>query len=477
LDQWNKTGKNGLKKHQRMPHPIGPGNLFSQDLFFASGGTNVSQPSAGDKKKQVNRRSFLQTSTGAAAAVSLSMVPAVHAAGSDELKIGLIGCGGRGTGAAAQALRADRHVRLTALGDAFRDRLEASLNSLRQDQAIAGRIDVPQERRFVGFNAYQQVIDSGVDVVLLCTPPHFRPIHLRAAVQANKHVFAEKPVAVDAPGVRSVLASCQEAQRRRLAVVSGLCWRYHTGMRETMRRIYDGAIGNILAVETCYNMGSLWHRERQPGWSDMEYQMRNWLYFTWLSGDHIVEQHVHSLDKVAWALHDQYPVRAFGLGGRQVRTGPEFGQIFDHHAVVFEFANGTRCFSYCRQQSNCANDVSDHFIGDQGVCHIDATRPRVTITGRQRWTYSTAQGRDVDMYQIEHNELFASIRAGRPINNGEYSAKSSLMAIMGRMATYTGQLITWENALNSREDLSPPRYEWGPLPVREVARPGITPFV
>lgn len=416
----------------------------------------------------LSRRRFLHASAGTAA---LAAAPFVHAQGSDVLRIGLIGCGGRGTGAALNALKAEANVRLTAMGDAFRDKLEASLGQLRGDRDVAAKIDVPAERQFAGFNAYQQVIDSGVDVVLLCTPPHFRPMHMEAAVRANKHMFVEKPVAVDAPGVRRVLAASQEAQRRRLSVVSGLCWRYHNGMRETFSRVLDGAVGDVVALQCNYNTGTLWHSVRTPGMSDMEWQVRNWLYFTWLSGDFNVEQHIHSLDKMAWAMNDQYPVRCIGLGGRQVRTGPEFGHIFDHMAVVYEYANGVKCFAYCRQQAGCANEVKDYVFGSQGKVDV----MEHNITGRAAWRYPRNQARRDDMYQQEHNELFAAIRSGNPINNGEYMSKSTLMAIMGRMACYTGQVITWEQALNSREDLSPPRYDWNvELPVPPVARPGIT---
>ena len=419
------------------------------------------------------RREFLKASAASAAAMTLASLPAVHAAGGDTLRVGLVGCGGRGTGAASQALNADNNVRLIALGDAFRDRLESSLATLQRQHDIAAKIDVPPERRFVGFDACQQVIKVGVDVVLLCTPPHFRPAHLRLAVQAGKHVFAEKPVAVDAPGVRSVLATCQEAARRRLSIVSGLCWRYDDGMRETFRRIHDDGVGDIVAMQCNYNTGSLWVRRRQPGWGDMEWQLRNWLYFTWLSGDFNVEQHVHSLDKMAWAMRDQYPVRAVGLGGRQVRTGPEFGNVFDHMATVYEYANGIKAFSYCRQQADCANETKDYVFGTRGRCDVMAH----TIAGDNPWRFRQARSRRRDMYQNEHNELFASIRSGNPINNGEYMAKSTLMGIMGRMACYTGKEITWEQALNSREDLTPPRYDWdGPVPVPPVARPGITQF-
>src|SRR4051812_42455784 len=307
------------------------------------------------------------------------------------------------------------------MADAFTDRLQSSLNTLKNDADIADKIDVKQECCFTGFNAYKALLESGVEVVLLCTPPHFRPLHLRAAIDAGKHVFAEKPVAVDAPGIHKVLDACADAKKKNLSVVSGFCWRYHHGMRDTMKRIHDGAIGDLVAIHTQYNTGSLWHRslkeKAEKGWSDMEWQLRNWLYFTWLSGDHIVEQHVHSLDKMAWALRNEYPVKAVGTGGRQVRTAPDFGHIFDHHAVVFEYTNGMKLFSYCRQQAGCTNDISDTLMGTRGICHINANgRGAATITGTNKWQL---RGRhDDNMYQTEHDELFASIRAGRPINHG-----------------------------------------------------------
>ena len=431
--------------------------------------------------RSASRRDFLTTSAAAGASLAaLSLVPAVHAAGGDTLKVGLIGCGSRGTGAASQALRADQNVKLVAMGDAFADRIESSLTELRNDGGIAAKVDVPRERCFTGFDAYKQVLASNVDVVLLTTPPGFRPLHFKAAVAAGKHIFAEKPVAVDAPGVRTVLAACEEAKKKNLAIVAGLCWRYHHGMRETMKRVHGGDIGDLVALHTQYDTGPLWVKtlkeKEEKGWSDMEWQMRNWLYFTWLSGDHIVEQHVHSLDKMAWALKNEYPVKAIGLGGRQVRTAPDYGHIFDHHAVVFEYANGVRLFSYCRQQAGCKNDVSDTIMGTKGTCHINANGPgAATITGATSW--QLRPNRRDNMYQNEHDELFASIRSGKPINNGEYVCKSSLLAIMGRMATYTGQEITWQKALHSKEDLSPAKYEFGPLAVAPVARPGITKFI
>ncbi|MFO0967098.1 MAG: Gfo/Idh/MocA family oxidoreductase [Gemmataceae bacterium] len=426
------------------------------------------------RKPGTSRRRFLQTSAAATgAALALSQVPFVHAKGGTEiLRIGLVGCGGRGTGAAEQALRADPNVHLVAVADTFRDRLDSSLRTLTANRAIADRIRVPDERKHVGFNGARDLIASDVNVVLLCTPPHFRPAHIRLAVENRKHIFAEKPCAVDAPGVRSVLESCRTARERRLAVVSGLCWRYHGGMRDTFRHIHDGAVGEIQTMQCNYLTGGLWNHPRQPAWSDMEFQVRNWLYFTWLSGDFNVEQHVHSLDKMAWAMRDVYPVRCYGLGGRQVRTGPEYGHIYDHMSCVYEWENGVKCFSLCRQMPSCYNEVKDYVWGSEGKVDVMGHN----ITGRRPWRYSAAAARRDDMYQQEHNELFASIRRGEPINNGEYMAKSSLMGIMGRMACYTGQTITWDQAMNSRQDLSPPRYEWMELPTPPVARPGVTTF-
>ncbi len=420
-----------------------------------------------------SRRDFLKSSTAAAVGGALigglALPRGVHAGADDVLKVGLIGCGGRGTGAAAQALAADKNVKLTALGDTFADRLQSSLDNLKQ-QTPAEKIDVPEDRRFVGFDAYQKVIDSGVDVVLLCTPPHFRPEQFRAAVAAGKHVFCEKPVAVDAQGVRSVLATAEEAKKKGLSVVSGLCYRYDLPKRETIKRIHDGEIGEVVAINVNYNTGTLWMHPRKPEWSDMEWQLRNWLYFTWLSGDHNVEQHVHSLDKAAWVMKDEPPVKAFGLGGRQVRVQPEFGQIFDHHAVVYEYASGVKLFAYTRQQAGCSVDVSDYVMGTKGTADV----MHHEIKGADKWRY---RGEKPNMYQVEHDELFASIRSGNPINNSEYMARSSMMAIMGRMATYTGQTISWDQAINSKEDLTPAKYEWGPLAVAPVALPGITQFV
>jgi predicted dehydrogenase len=312
-------------------------------------------------------------------------------------------------------------------------------------------------------------------VVLLCTPPQFRPLHLKAAVAAGKHVFAEKPVAVDAPGVRSVLATCEEAKKKGISIVSGLCLRYDDGFRETVKRLHDGAVGDVVTLQANDYRTGRWNRPRQPDWTDMTYQMRNWYNFTWLSGDFNVEQHVHYLDVCAWIMKDEYPVRAVGLGGRQVLTGPEYGNIYDHFSVVYEYANGVKLFSTCCQHPRCRSDMSAHVAGTKGRARFSDRKKGLAIQANGDWHYDWPTN---DMYQTEHDLLFAAIRAGKPINNGEYMAKSSLLAIMGRMAAYTGQLITWEMALNSKEDLTPPSYDWKVrLPESAVALPGVTKFV
>ena len=295
-------------------------------------------------------------------------------------------------------------------------------------------------------------------------------MHLKAAIAAGKHVFAEKPVAVDAPGVRSVLETCAEAKRKNLSVVSGLCLRYDGGFRETVKRLHAGAIGDIHTLIANDYRGSIWVKPRKEEWTDMHWQMHNWYYFTWLSGDFNVEQHVHYLDVCAWIMGD-YPVKAIGLGGRQVRTEAMYGNIYDHHSVTYEFKNGTRLFSNCRQQSGCKNDMSAFALGSRGRAEVSERQHEITTDSTWRFEEEVK-----NLYQVEHDELFAGIRAGEVLNNGEYMAKSTLLAIMGRMATYTGQEITWDQAMNSQQDLSPKEYAWGPAPEVEIARPGITSF-
>ncbi len=430
-----------------------------------------------DHETLASRREFLKTSAAAGAALAAPGFLSGKLFGAEAgqtLRVGLIGCGGRGTGAAANALRADPNVILTALGDVFPEPLEKSLKALRSTEDVAAKVKVTQENCFVGFDAYQKVLASGVDVVLLASPPGFRPLHLQAAVAAGKHVFAEKPVAVDATGVRSVLASTAAAKQKNLALVSGFCYRYNTGVRAFMEQIHNGAIGEIRAIHTTYNTAGVWSKPRQPGWTDMEWQMRNWYYFTWLSGDHIVEQAVHNLDKMSWLMKDAPPASCMAIGGRQVRTAEEFGHIYDHFGVVYDYANDVRAFHFCRQQAGAAADNSDHVWGADGVGHIvRAFSGPFVIKGKTNWRHREEKMRD--MYQNEHDELFASIRSDKPINDGEWMAHSTLLAIMGRMAAYTGQVVTWEDALNSKENLVPEKIAWDtPITVPPVAIPGVT---
>ncbi len=418
-----------------------------------------------------SRRTFL-TQTAATVAAATALVPNAHAAGGDTLRVGLVGCGGRGTGAAEQALKADKNVKLVAMADAFMDRLDESLSTLKSSD-VQDRVDVPPDRRFAGFDAYKDVIDQ-VDVVLLTTTPHFRPIHMAYAVEKGVHAFVEKPVATDAPGVRAFLRSCEDAKKKRLSVVSGLCWRYNNPRRETMKRVLDGTIGDVVAVETTYNSTGVWdpRRTREECGSDMEYQMRNWYYYTWLGGDHIVEQAVHGLDTMAWALGDRPPIQCWGEGGRQVRTDPKYGNIYDHFSLVYEYPDNVRGYHNCRHWHGCERRTKDYVLGASGFCDVFGNR----ITGKDSKDSWRHRGPNNNMYQTEHDELFASIRSGQPVDNGQYAARSTLLAIMGRMAAYTGQTITWEMAMNSKQSLAPARYAWGDAPPVEVARPGVTKF-
>lgn len=415
------------------------------------------------------RRQFL-----AASAAAVAAAPHAFAAGDDLIKVGLIGCGERGTGAAVNALQADKNVKLVAMGDAFADRLETSLTNLQAKKTVADKVDVKPDAKFVGFDAYKEVI-ARCDVVLLTTPPQFRPQHLKAAVEAGKHVFAEKPCAVDAPGVRSVLESCELAKKKNVSVVSGLCLRYDTSFRECVKRIHGGEIGSVVTLLANDYRGGRWAKVRQPEWTDMTYQMRNWYNFTWLSGDFNVEQHVHFLDVCAWVMKDQYPVRAIGMGGRSVLAGVEYGNIYDHFSIVYEYENGARLISNTRQHPKTKGDMSAVALGSKGRSLLSEKDGGMWIKAEKEWVFS---GPNPNLYQQEHDELFAAIRNNKPINNGEYMAKSTLLAIMGRMAAYTGQQITWKMALESKEDLTPPQWDWNAkLPDPPIAVPGVTPFV
>jgi myo-inositol 2-dehydrogenase/D-chiro-inositol 1-dehydrogenase len=366
-------------------------------------------------------------------------------------------------------------VALTALADVFEEQIMGSLETLRQQ--APDKIKVEPDHCFVGFDAYQKLIDSGVDVVLLATPPAFRPLHLKAAVAAGKHIFCEKPMATDAPGVRSVFDTVEEARKKKLALVAGFCWRYNLAERALYDRIHDGAIGDVRVVYSTYYTGAVRPMppasQRPAGMADLEWQLRHWYNFAWLSGDGLVEQAVHAVDWMLWALQDQSPLKAVAVGGRQIPA--EGGNIFDHFEVNYEFADGVRGFVGCRQQAGCANDNTATVFGTKGTGRELGFSGVPWIHGENAWNYEDPRP---NMYQVEHDELFASIRAGKPINDGVRMANSTLTAIMGRMAAYTGQEISWDMALNSKEALVPEKIDWKtPIPVPSYAMPGRTKFV
>jgi len=423
-----------------------------------------------------SRREFLKTTAvvGTALAAPAILPGNLFAkANSDTLRVGLIGCGGRGSGAADQALKADNNVILVAMGDAFEEQLQKSLQSLQKSQP--DKVKVTPDKCFVGLDAYQKVIDSGVDVVLLATPPGFRPMHLKAAINAGKHVFCEKPMATDAPGVRSVFESAKAAKEKDLSLVAGFCWRRDVPRREFYRRIHDGAIGDIRAIYATYYTGPVKPMpaagERPSGMGDLEWQMRNWYNFVWLSGDGYVEQCCHSVDKVAWGMKDIKPLKAVAVGGRQ--TPNNEGNIFDHMFVVYEYPNDVRAFVGQRQVGNTYSENSDYLMGSDGIAKIPGWQAP-HIKGKVNWRYQE-EGAKTDMYQNEHDELFASIRSGKHINDGQWMTQSTLMGIMGRMAAYTGTEVTWEQALNSQDKLVPEHIDWKmKLEIAPMAMPGMT---
>lgn len=425
-------------------------------------------------KEQVTRREFVKGSTAIAATVVAG--PLIRSAAAQQsayrLKIGVIGCGGRGTGAAINALEASNDTQIIALADVFQDRLNGCRSNLQsRTDKFPGRINIADDHCFVGFDAYKQLLETDVDLVILATPPHFRPIHLNAAVERGKHAFIEKPVAVDPVGVRSVIASGETAAEKGLSIVAGTQRRHEKCYLEAMQRIRDGAIGRIVSASCYWMQGGLWMNPRKPEWTDMEWQLRNWLYFTWLSGDHIVEQHMHNIDAVNWAIGAP-PQKATGIGGRQVRTSPEYGHVFDHFTVEYEYPNGETLLSMSRQIDGCAGRVEEVIRGCDGVCTTSSGRAQ--ITGSSEWKFD---GENPNPYVREHADLIAAITKGEPLNEARQVAESTLTAIMGRMSAYTGKAVTWEQALNSQLDLSPSAYVMGDLPIGDVAVPGRTPLV
>jgi predicted dehydrogenase len=408
-----------------------------------------------DNQDHTNRRRILKT--GAAAAATLPIAGFAQAGGSDELKVATIGCGGRGRGATAQTLN-NKGTKLVAVADAFRDRAEAAVSSFRQQ--FPDQVDLPADRIYDGFEGYRAAIDAA-DVVILTTTPGFRPQHFEYAVEQGKHVFMEKPVATDAPGIRRVLAAAKKADEKGLKVVCGLQRRYQPSYIETLEQLKSGIVGDINYGQVYWNSGGVWVRPRNEGMTEMEYQMRNWYYFNWLCGDHIVEQHVHNIDVMNW-FKGGPPVKAQGMGGRQVRIGEEFGEIFDHHYVEFTYADGTVMNSQCRHQRGALNRVTEIIGCQKGKAYPGRI---VDSAGKTVWRY---RGNSKSPYQIEHDKLYEAIREDKPMNNAYYTAASTMTAILGRMATYSGQEITYEDALAKGLSIMPEKFAWdadpGPKP-------------
>jgi myo-inositol 2-dehydrogenase / D-chiro-inositol 1-dehydrogenase len=424
----------------------------------------------------VNRRAFLARTGQVAAGLALANFEQnAHAAGTDGIKLALVGCGGRGSGAANQALSADPGVRLVAMADLFPNRLETSLSALRVQHPE--QVAVADTAKFTGFDAFQHAM-AAADVVILATPPGFRPTHFEEAVRQGKHVFMEKPLAVDAPGIRRVLDAAAEAKKKGLKVGVGFQRRHHPGYLQALERVRDGAIGDITSMSVYWLGNARSGLPREEGESELHYQMRNWYFYTWLSGDHNVEQHCHNIDVGCW-FKGAHPIRAQGMGGRQVRNGKEHGCIFDHHFVEYEFADGTRMYSQSRQNPTTLARISERIEGTKGVLDTQRT---IHIQGANPWRFAEGKGAKKDAYQLEHNDLFKAIREGTEYNEAETCAISTMVGIMGRMATYSGKMIEWDDAFNSKLELGPRVVSWdtpppivpGPDGFYPVAMPGRT---
>lgn len=422
-------------------------------------------------QSNLSRRSFLKTTaaTGAAATLASMGTNFAHAAGTERIKVGLVGCGGRGTGAARDAMSASPLVEIVAMGDLFKDRIEEKRPILAKKGAeLNPQFKVTDETCFVGFDAYKQVIDQDIDYVILCEPPGFRPDHFRYAVEKGRHVFAEKPVAVDPAGIRRWREAGKIADEKKLSVIGGFCFRRDTTHIETIKKIHEGAIGDVVGGSSYYNVGYLWHKPRQEGWTDVEWQIRNWMYFTWLSGDLIVEQNIHRIDIQNWVMKGP-PVSAYGMGGRQVRTDPAYGHVFDHFAVEFEYANGVKITNFCRQIDGNDARISEIYVGTKGKAD-----PAKGIVGER-----AKKGNPLGVaYRQEHADLVEAITSGKQVNETEQLADSTLTGIMGRMSAYTGKLVTWDHAKESKLDLWPKQpLAFGSMETPPVAVPGKDPLV
>jgi len=404
-----------------------------------------------EKSQQTSRREFLRNSAMFVSAAELggrSISAFANVAGSDIIRIGLVGCGGRGFGAAVNALKADPGLRLVAMGDLLMARVQERRAELKE--RYSERVDVTDDRCFSGFDAYRKVIECS-DVVLIANAAKFHPLQMKAAIEAGKHVFVEKPHAIDPAGIKTVTSACQMARDKNLCVVSGLHSRYHPGYIETIKRVHDGAIGEIVAIEENFLRPPYVLYPRKPGLTEVEYQGSNQYHFHWLSGDDVPQSLVHNLDRASWAMKEQAPVKAHGMGGRSTLHGEIYGNVFDHHAVVYQFANGTRMYAFCRTIENCYNETSSILMGTKGRCNL----LRMRIEGETNWVY---EGLRPDPYDVEHVRLFQAIRSGRPINNGDYMTRSTLISIMGQISCYTGKEVTWDQ-ISASDFAFPPRPE------------------
>ncbi len=403
----------------------------------------MKQSKTGDTKTTASRREFLKRSGGTLSAVGLGLLSQTpgYAAAPDTFRVGVIGCGGRGTAAAINAMNADPGVRIVAMADMLRDRMEESRAKMKVKHP--DKVAVKDDHMFTGFDAYKHVIELS-DVVIIANAAKFHPLHLMAAVEAGKHVFVEKPHAIDPAGVKRVRAACELARKKGLSVVSGLQSRYHTGYQETLAKVHEGAIGDIVSIQETWLRPPYVLRERRPGMSEVEHQAANQYHFHWLSGDDVPQTLIHNLDRSRWALREATPVKAWGMGGRSTLHDEIYGDVFDHHAVVYEFANGVRVYAYCRTIDNCYNENSSLIFGTKGRCDLR----RLRITGETNWE-SRQEKSKRSAYDLEHVALYQGIRSGKPVNNGGYMADSTLMAVMGQLACYSGKEITWEQAVKS----------------------------
>jgi predicted dehydrogenase len=421
----------------------------------------------------VSRRSFLKSSAVTTAGVSAGLLASgnfAYAAGSDMLRVGVVGCGGRGTGAARDAVVSAPGVQVVAMGDLFEDRLDQSREALGVEVGEAMNVD--DAHAFIGFDAYRGVLESDIDIVILATPPGFRPLHFRAAVEAGKHVFMEKPVSVDVAGAHAIIEAGQVASDKGLSVVAGTLYRRQVSFVDAIERIHDGMIGEVVGAQAYYMTGPIWLRPRLPGMSDMEWQCRNWYYFTWLSGDHIVEQFVHNLDVLNWVFGGT-PGSAVAMGGRSQRVEPSYGHIFDHFSVEYRYAAGARAEAKCRQMQGCTTLVTNRIVGSEGVAELHPRRSTI-------WSHSgevlfeRPEDPEENAYVTEHADLVESIRAGRPVNESRQIAESTLTAILGRESAYTGREIVWNELLAANLDLVPRSFSFGSMPVAAVPVPGVT---